>query len=62
MKKWYTSKTIWIGVLEALAGGILTYQDYVQSALDGEQLGVILLISGLAKVVLRAVTTAPVGK
>ncbi len=48
-KKWYESKTIWVGILEVIAG--------VASALAGQiQLGAPLTIVGILKIVLRIVS------
>jgi len=54
-KKWYQSRTIWIGILETLAG-ILT-------AIAGElSVGGVLTISGIVKIILRTITTSPLLK
>jgi len=62
MKKWYMSKTISIGLIEALFGGVILYQEYLVQALNGEMAGWVLLASGLAKVGLRFITTTSVTK
>lgn len=61
MKPWYKSKTVWVGILEILAG----IGDVLVSWLNGQTdvpplVGYTLLVSGLAKVLLRTLTKEPI--
>lgn len=60
MKKWYTSKTVWVGVAEALAGLATVVETFATTG-DFSVLGFVLLVSGAAKVLLRAVTSTSIG-
>lgn len=53
MKKWYTSKTIWVAVLQAVVGILLAYQDY-DPALD--LAGYVAIIKSAIDILLRMKT------
>lgn len=59
MKKWYKSKTVWVGVAEVLTGSGVVVETFAQSG-DFSVVGFLFLVSGLAKVILRAVTSTGV--
>jgi len=52
-KKWYKSRTVWVGVLETLSGVALALADYVAT-------GGALTLFGVAKIVLRTITNTKV--
>jgi hypothetical protein len=62
MKAWYKSKTMWIGIFEAIAGGVMLYEDFLTQAMQGDAVGWVLFGSGVAKIVLRSITDTPVGR
>jgi len=62
MKPWYTSKTIWLGVITAMTGALPLYEDNLREAMTGDTASIILLCVGLLSVVLRTVTVTPIGK
>mgnify|MGYP001613372786 CR=1 FL=1 len=55
-KKWYTSKTLWLGML-IIAGGIAEY-------ISGLPAGVSIstIVAGALSIVIRFLTNQPVGK
>lgn len=57
MKKWYTSKTIWIGVLQILSALILIFVDLFP---DSKYISTVMLADGVIMVVLRWVTDRPI--
>jgi len=56
MKKWYQSKTLWLGVI-VVAGGIAEY-------ISGLPAGVSIstMVAGVLGIVIRFLTKEPVGK
>ena len=59
-KPWWQSKTMWFGIIEAAVGGVMLYEDYLTEALEGSIVAWVLLGSGIAKMVLRAITNTQV--
>ena len=62
MKPQYKSKTNWFGLALALFAGIQQYAPQLQEQLTPTAYNLILFGAGVAVVVLRQVTTGPVGK
>lgn len=60
MKPWYTSKTMWVNLAAAAFGAVLTFESEIERALAGDKVGMILLVSGVANVVLRSITSTGV--
>ena len=56
MKKWYLSRTIWLGFLTVAAAGVAALAE----GLRWEQ--ALLAVIGAANVVLRTQTDTPIGK
>ena len=57
MKKWYKSKTVWIGVLQILSSLILIFVDLFP---DSQIISSVLLADGIIMVVLRWITDRPI--
>jgi len=56
MKKWYQSKTIWVGILEIAAGVIVGIEGYLET-------GIPITAAGIIQIILRTITkTAILGK
>ena len=53
MKKWYNSKTVWMGVLATLSGALSVGTQYLEEGSFGSQEGLMLLAFGLIGVVVR---------
>lgn len=56
MKKWYLSKTIWLGVAAVAVAGLQAYQT------SGDWITAVIAGFGVASIALRAVTKDPVKK
>lgn len=62
MKKWYKSKTVWLGVITTLIGVLGLVSDLLGKATITPQ-DVVLLFSGVLGVILRVwFTTAPIAR
>ena len=57
MKKWFKSKTVWIGVLQILSALILIFVDLFP---DSTIISSVLLADGIIMVVLRWITDKPI--
>jgi uncharacterized membrane protein len=60
MKPWYTSKTVWAGILEILAAIGLVVADFLQAG-DFTAPAFVLLGVGVLTIVMRFLTNAPIG-
>lgn len=58
-KKWYQSKTVLIGLAEALIGVNMCVTQYLLAG-DFSPVGVTLLLDGLLKVGLRTISSLPI--
>lgn len=58
-KRWFYSKTIWSGVAEAIIGGVFQIQEGWDVASPA---GIALMVIGTIQVILRLITTDPIGK
>jgi len=56
VKKWFTSKTVWIGMLTIMAGII----EYMVGLPEGAAAGTIII--GVVNIVIRFLTRQPLGK
>lgn len=56
-KKWYLSKTLWVGVLTALAGGIVAFKDTVPNP---EVVGALTMALGAVQIALRLITSTSI--
>tara|TARA_R110002167_G_scaffold267268_1_gene473918 strand:- start:365 stop:616 length:252 start_codon:yes stop_codon:yes gene_type:complete len=57
MKKWYTSKTVWVGIFQILASITLIMSE---SMVDSEYISAILAVNGFLGIALRWITDKPI--
>ena len=53
MKKWFESKTVWLGILTALSGALSLGAQYVAEGSFNSQDGMLLFAVGLIGIVVR---------
>ncbi len=57
MKKWYTSKTVWVGIFQILASVTLIMSELM---VDSEYISAILAVNGFLGIALRWITDKPI--
>tara|TARA_B100000497_G_C7559075_1_gene337387 strand:+ start:378 stop:629 length:252 start_codon:yes stop_codon:yes gene_type:complete len=57
MKKWYTSKTVWVGIFQILASITLIMSELM---VDSEYISAILAVNGFLGIALRWITDKPI--
>jgi|TARA_R110000803_G_scaffold114775_2_gene183189 hypothetical protein len=57
MKKWYTSKTVWVGIFQILASITLIMSE---SMVNSEYISTILAVNGFLGIALRWITDKPI--
>jgi hypothetical protein len=57
MKPWYTSKTIWIAILQAAAGVVAAFFTYDPAL---QTVGAVAIVKSVIDIVLRLVTSQPI--
>jgi len=60
MKKWYESRTIWIGIIQVLCAVGLIVADFLQVG-NFTAPAFVLLLVGILTIVMRFLTEQPVG-
>lgn len=53
MKKWYKSKTLWVGILQVVAGVAVALSEKVAT-------GSAITVSGVLMIILRVITKEPI--
>jgi hypothetical protein len=59
-KAWYESKTIWVGILEIVIGALGLVATFLQAG-DYTPAAFVLLAVGVLTIVLRFLTSQPIG-
>lgn len=57
MKKWYESKTMWVGIATAIIGLVSTHQDIIPEPYKSYALA----LSGVLTILMRLMTGKPIG-
>lgn len=61
VKKWYSSRTIWVNFLIVIAGA-LSFLMSPDAKMDAQTTGTLATVLGIVNMLLRMVTDKPVGK
>jgi len=62
MKRWYQSRTVWVGILEIGIGVVGLIADQIVTGQDWTPTAVLAIIGGTLTIVLRIITEKPLGK
>ena len=60
-KRWYRSRTIWVGILEIAIGVLGLVADHLASGQEWTPASIVLIVTGALTLVLRKITTKPLG-
>lgn len=55
-KKWYSSKLLWLGVVQVIGGAA----ELIVEVIEAPEAAIAAVVSGIATIVLRAVTERPI--
>lgn len=60
MKKWYQSKTVWLGLITTVGGALPLYEAKLREAINGDIASAIIVVVGILIVGLRFITEDPI--
>ena len=62
VKRWNQSRTVWVGILEIAIGVAGLVADHLASGQEWTPASIVLIVAGGLTLVLRKITTKPLGK
>ena len=62
MKRWYQSRTVWVGIVEIALGITGLVADQLATGQEWTALSVLAIVSGALTIILRKITEKPIRK